>query len=120
MNNSISSLIAIVLLQGATQCSTQSVAPITGTIILTEGWKPVVYLIQPRNFLEIASNYSGLVVDSAVIGSDGKFAFTKVPQTEGKALFQLCIQKNANRFPNQLLDDNPLVSNYMPVVLQKG
>ncbi|MBP6813010.1 MAG: TlpA family protein disulfide reductase [Saprospiraceae bacterium] len=120
MNNTIASLVAILLLKGATQCSTQSVAPITGKIILAEGWKPVVYLIEPRNFMEIASNYSGLVVDSAVIGSDGKFAFTKVAQREEQALFQLCIQKNANRFPNQLLDDNPLVSNYMPIVLQKG
>jgi len=120
MNNSISSLIAITLLQGATQCSTQSVAPIKGNITLSNDWKPVAYLIQPRNFMEIASNYSGLVVDSALIGSDGDFVFTKVPQTEGKALFQLCIQKNGNRFPNQLLDDNPLVSNYMPIVLQKG
>lgn len=87
---------------------------------MTEGWKPVVYLVQPRNFMEIASNFGGLVVDSALVGSDGKFVFSKVPRAEGKALFQLCIQKNGTRFSNQLWDDNPLVSNYMPIVLHKG
>lgn len=87
---------------------------------MTDGWKPKVYLIQPRNFMEIASNFSGLVMDSAVFGSDGRFVFLKAPQIEEKALFQLCVQKLGNRFSNQLLDDNPLISNYMPLVLQKG
>jgi len=119
-NNAITTLIAVLLLQGATQCSTQPVAPISGKVVMAEGWKPVVYLVQPRNFMEIASNFGGLVVDSALIGPDGKFIFLNVPQTDEKALFQLSNQKNGNRFPNQLLDNDPLISNYMPVVLQKG
>ena len=119
-NNAIASLVAIFLLQGATQCSTQSVSPLAGKITLSTGWKPVLYLVQPRNFLEIASNFSGAVLDSAVILPDGNFVFSNIPQTEAGVLFQLCIQQAGNRFPNQLLDDDPLLSNYMPVVLQKG
>ena len=80
----------------------------------------MVYLVQARSFSEIASNYSGLVLDSAAIDANGRFVFTAIPQTEGKALFQLCIQKTGNRFTNQLLEEELRTSNYMPVVLQKG
>lgn len=119
-NNTIAALILVLLLQGATQCRTQSAAPISGKVILSADWKPMIYLVQPRNFMEIASSFSGVVLDSAAIGPEGNFVFSKLPKAEEKTLFQLCIQKTGNRFPNQLLDDDPLVSNYMPVVLQKG
>jgi hypothetical protein len=119
-NHTIAALILVLLLQGATQCRTQSAAPISGKVILSADWKPMIYLVQPRNFLEIASSFSGVVLDSAVIGPEGNFVFSKLPKAEEKTLFQLCIQKTGNRFPNQLLDDDPLMSNYMPIVLQKG
>lgn len=104
----------------ATQCRTQSAPAISGTITLSADWKPMVYLVQPRSFAEIASNYSGLVLDSASIAADGSFAFPKAPKKDGELLVQLCIQKAGNRFPNQLLDDNPLISNYMPLMLKPG
>jgi peroxiredoxin len=119
-NHTIAALILVLLLQGATQCRTQSAALISGKVILSADWKPMVYLVQPRNFLEIASSFSGVVLDSAAVNPDGNFVFSKLPKWEEKTLFQLCIQKAGNRFPNQLLDDDPLMSNYMPVVLQKG
>ena len=119
-NQAIAVLVAIFLLTGATQCSTQSVPPIAGKIALSEAWKPVVYLVQPWSFSEIASSFSGVVLDSARISSDGSFAFSKIPVSAGKAFFQLCVQQKGNRFANQLLDDNPLVSNYMPIVLGPG
>ncbi len=119
-NNFIAALILVLLLQGATQCRTQSASPISGKVTLSSDWKPMMYLVQPRNFLEIASNFSGLVVDSAAILGEGRFSFTKLSLSGEKALFQLCVQKAGNRFPNQLMDDDPLMSNYMPVVLQKG
>ncbi len=119
-NRTIAFWVGILLLLGATQCSTQPSSPIAGNIRLSKGWKPVVYLVQPRNFAEIATNYSGVIVDSAAIGSDGSFAFPKPPLTETKTLFQICIQKIGNRFPNQLLDHELPGSNYMPVVATKG
>lgn len=111
-------LLAIML--GSAQCNTQPMPVVSGKIALSEGWKPVVYLVQPRNFSEIAANYSGVVLDSAAIAADGHFEFSKVALSDEQALFQICIQRAGNRFPNQLLDDNPLIANYMPVVLQKG
>jgi peroxiredoxin len=96
-NNAIASLILVLLLQGATQCLTQSAAPISGKVILSADWKPMVYLVQPRNFLEIASSFSGVVLGSAAVGPEGNFIFSKLLITEEKTLFQLCIQKAGNR-----------------------
>lgn len=107
----------VLLLQTTTQCSTQTDATISGKVKLTEAWKPMLYLVQPRNFAETASSFSGTVLDSARVAADGSFAFNRVPISQAQTLFQLCIQKAGTRFPNQLLDDNPLLANYMPVVL---
>jgi peroxiredoxin len=107
-------LLPALLLLGAWQCSTQTTPVLEGNIRITEGWKPVVYLVQPRQFAEVASSFSGLVLDSAQIGADGNFRFPKMPS--GPVTLQLCVQKHGNKFPNQLLDDSPLFANYMPLV----
>ena len=113
-------LLMICLGLGATQCSTQPIPPISGRIVLAEGWKPRLYLVQPRSFSEIASNFSGAIIDSAAIAADGSFAFSKRPVLEEKQLLELCAQLVSSRFPNQLLDDHPLKANYMPIVIQPG
>ena len=116
----ISILLATSTLFLNSHCSTQSLPSISGSVQLSEGWKPVIYLVQPRNFSEVASNYSGLVLDSAVVTKDGHFAFPKVSLPADQTLLQLSIQKTGNRFPNQLVDENPLLANYMPLVVTKG
>lgn len=116
----ISILLATSTLFLNSHCSTQSLPSISGSVQLSEGWKPVIYLVQPRNFSEVASNYSGLVLDSAVITKDGHFAFPKVSLPADQTLLQLSIQRTGNRFPNQLVDENPLLANYMPLVVTKG
>jgi|GEM_PF-410809 len=112
--------VTLTLLFTATQCQTQPLPQITGKVALTEGWKPTLYLIQPRRFADIAASFSGLVIDSAGIAPDGSFAFSRLPQNEEKTLLEICIQKTGSRFANQLVDNNPLLANYMPLVLQKG
>lgn len=102
------------LLFGAWQCSTQTTPVLEGNIRLTTAWKPVVYLVQPRQFAEVASSFSGLVLDSAQIAADGSFRFSKMPS--GPVLLQLSVQQHGNKFPNQLLDESPLLANYMPLV----
>lgn len=104
-----------------TRCHAQPPAPrLAGRLALSEGWRPTVYLVQPRNFAEIATSFGGAVVDSAAIGPDGRFAFAHAPRPDAPALFQICVQRTASRFPNQLLDDDPALANYFPVLLQKG
>jgi thiol-disulfide isomerase/thioredoxin len=112
-------LLPAMLLFGYTRCSLQPLPVLSGKIMLSDGWKPVVYLIKPRNFAEIASNYNGIVVDSAAIDSDGRFSFERWPDKETKGLFEVCVQPRASRFANQLLDDDPTAANYMPIVLAK-
>jgi thiol-disulfide isomerase/thioredoxin len=102
------------------QCSIPTPPQISGHIQRSAAWKPMVYMVQPRNFMEIGTNYSGVVLDSAAIAEDGYFVFAPTSAIKEKILVQLCIQKVGNRFNNQLMDDNPLVSNYMPLLLQNG
>jgi thiol-disulfide isomerase/thioredoxin len=116
----LSAFITFTLLLLGTQCRTQQVPQITGTVTLSDTWKPVLYLVQPRSFSEIAASYSGIVIDSARIAADGSFAFSRTIAGDNAVLVELCIQKVGSRYSNQLLDDNPLNANYMPLVIQKG
>ena len=113
-------LLAAVFLLVNSGCKTQPLSGPSGKITLSAGWKPVVYLIQPRQFLEIASNYGGIVIDSAAVGVDGRFSFPALPEQVKAGLFELCVQPVGSRYANQLLDDNPLLSNYMPIILEPG
>lgn len=79
------------LLQGG-GCTAQPAARIAGNITPHPDWKPVVYLVQPRRFNEIAANFSGTVLDSAKIGADGRFVFPNIDLTDGPALLQLVVQ----------------------------
>lgn len=97
-------------------CRVPAQPPISGHIELHPGWKPMVYLIQPRFFSEIASNYLGVVVDSAVVNMEGHFEFKKLPESSKNTLLQIAIQKNGSRFANQLSDAIPAEANYMPLV----
>jgi len=108
------------LLFTCTRCSVPT--PISGNIVMKAGWKPFVYLVAPREFSEIASSFSGMVLDSAQIGEDGRFAFSKLPIVDEKfpILYQLVMQPEGSLYPNQFLDDNPLLANYMPIVLKSN
>jgi len=111
-------LIIIVLLGHG--CKVPAQSSISGQITLSPEWKPMVYLVQPRSFSEIASNYLGVVVDSAAISDDGHFTFKSLPETSNNALLQITIQKIGNRFANQLVDEIPGEANYMPLVYAAG
>jgi len=101
-------------------CQAQQQSSITGRIDLHEGWKPMVYLIQPGQFNEIVSDFRGSVIDSAEIKSDGHFAFNPITIPSEKTLLLIAIQKLGNRFPNHLVDDSPAQANYIPFVLKQG
>ncbi len=104
----------------AIQCQTAQSPALSGTIQMGENWKPVLYLVKPRSFKEIAANYSGAVVDSAAIGPDGHFAFNHFTPPEQATLYQIFIQESGSRFANKISHDNPWLSNYCPVILKRG
>lgn len=110
--------IAVSMLFG--RCTAQPAPAISGKINLHPGWRPVLYLVQPRRFSEIATNYGGVVVDSARIASDGTFAFSSRAMASEKTLFLVCIQQEGERFANHLLDEDPAAANYVPLVLTSG
>jgi peroxiredoxin len=114
MNPSFWVFFPAVLLLGSWRCSIQTTPVLEGRIQPAEGWKPIVYLVQPRQFPEVASSFSGLVLDSAQVAPDGSFRFNKPPVATG--LLQLCVQKVGSKFHHQLLDEVPLKANYLPLV----
>ena len=101
-------------------CKAQSNPSINGTLHMSPGWNPVLYLIQPHHFQEIAADYLGPVVDSATIHEDGSFSFKTVSTSKDKTLFILAIQPKGSRYPNHLIDEDPSKANYMPVVYTPG
>ncbi len=113
-------LILIAVLLSHVRCSTQSQPFLSGKIRMAVGWKPMVYLIAPRSFDEIATSYSGVVVDSAKVAADGQFAFHRLPDGLPSSLYQMVVQPSDSRYNNALLDDNPLMANYIPVIIRPG
>jgi thiol-disulfide isomerase/thioredoxin len=78
-----------------------------------------IYLIKPETLREVAASYFGKVIDSAVINSDGTFEFHNLPKTKELVLLELAIQ-TSRKNPNYLQTDDPMRSNYMPIIWQFG
>lgn len=115
------SLLTISLSITFSSCKAQPQNPISGQIEMAPDWKPMVYLVQPRHFNEIAADYLGLVIDSAAIEKDGSFHFTKVlPLQAEPQLMNLVVQRSSARFANHLEDPLKGAVNYHHVVLQQG
>lgn len=99
------------------QCSQ---APLSGTLEMDADWSPTLYLIHPGSFDAIGTSFMGNVVDSAVVGNDGHFAFQSIPENTGPQLYELAIQKKGEHFPTQLEQDDPVTANYLPIVYEQG
>lgn len=102
-------------------CSTQPPAQLHGKIALHEGWAPVVFLVQPLDFSQIACNYSGKVLDSVRVAPDGSFVLKQPANLEASmGIFELVVQPVGYRYPTRLNDENPAAANYMPFVWKAG
>ena len=111
------SWISISLAMTIPSCAAQPQYPLSGHIELNPAWKPMIYMVKPRHFNEIAADYLGQVIDSASIASDGSFSFNHIPFPASPLLIELVVQKKDGRYANHLLDENPDEANYMPLVL---
>ncbi|MBK9104799.1 MAG: TlpA family protein disulfide reductase [Saprospiraceae bacterium] len=115
------SLMAIILTITIPSCTAQPQHPISGVIEIDPAWKSMIYLVQPRHFNEIAADYLGVVIDSAVIETDGSFHFTKVlTLTAEPQLMNLVVQRSSTRFANHLEDPLKGAVNYHHLILQEG
>lgn len=107
----------VLLVQNFTACTTSP--SISGKLEGIEKENENVYLIQPETFQEVAASYLGKVIDSAIVDTDGSFAFHNLPDTKEPTLYELSMQptgKAGNYFNNDLNTS----ANYMPIVWQNG
>ncbi|MGB8374513.1 MAG: TlpA disulfide reductase family protein, partial [Salegentibacter sp.] len=68
---------------------------------------------------EVAASFFGKVIDSAVVDSGGHFKFHNLPKTKESVLLEIAVQLSGKR-PNYLQNDDPVRSNYMPILWQRG
>ena len=95
--------------------------PLSGYLQLSsDEWAPMVYLIQPAKLDEVAASFIGQVIDSAQVGSNGYFAFERLPDAPKSILLELAVQKKGERFLNRLNNEDLLVANYFPIVWKNG
>ena len=78
-----------------------------------------IYLIQPETLEDVAFSYVGKVIDTAVVHTDGSFKFHKLPDTTEPVLLEIAIQQPGEA-ANYLQTDDPVSSNYMPILWQSG
>ena len=95
---------------------------LSGTINMhgAADWEPMVYLVQPEKFNEVAQSFVGNVLDSAKVDESGHFEFTNVPKFQEPVLFEVVVQKKGEKYPNRLLNQNPETDNYFPLVYEPG
>ncbi len=108
----------LLLLQ--TSCTGQ--APLSGKLQLTsdDSWAKTIYLIQPRSLDEVATSFTGQVIDSVQVKGDGSFVFDKMPDAPAPILLELAVQKKGERFVNRLENENLAAANYFPIVWKNG
>ncbi|MEQ9300157.1 MAG: TlpA disulfide reductase family protein [Cyclobacteriaceae bacterium] len=97
----------------------QEPVDISGRIDGTEQEASTIYIIEPQSLRGVAAAYFGKVIDSAVVDTNGHFAFNHLPTYEAPQLLEIAI-KQAGKAPNYLQTDDPSLSNYMPIIWQAG
>ncbi|HER40576.1 MAG TPA: TlpA family protein disulfide reductase [Salinimicrobium catena] len=92
-----------------------SPADISGRLegVKEEGLK--LYLIKPGSLKELAASYLGKVIDSTVVDSNGHFEFRNLPMAKEPVLLELAVAR-PGKATNFLISDDPVYSNYMPVI----
>ncbi len=93
---------------------------LTGTLNMTDGtdWKPMVYLVQPEKFNEVAQSFTDKVLDSAKVNGNGQFQFVNSPGLQEQVLLKVVVQRKNEKFPNRLINQNPETDNYFPLVYE--
>ena len=112
--------IVMLFLLFQTSCTEQ--AALSGKLMLPDDnpWSNHIYLIRPNNLDELATNFTGTVIDSALIREDGSFAFEQLPDAATPQLFELAVQRKGERFLNRLNNEDFASANYFPIIWQNG
>ncbi len=105
------------LVLSLTACN--SPATISGSLEGLEKENTKIYLIQPEDLQHVAASYLGKVIDSAIVNADGSFEFQNIQTTKEPVLLELAVQPSG-KAGNYLQTDDPIQTNYMPIVWQSG
>lgn len=116
--NPVKNTISIILMT-LTLIACHSPADISGRLEGIEKKDIKIYLIEPETLREVAASNFGKVIDSSVVNSDGSFEFHNLPKTKEPVLLELAIQLSGKN-PNYLQTDDPIRSNYMPILWHFG
>ena len=114
----IKNTISLILLT-LTLTACHSPADISGRLEGIEKKDVKIYLIEPQFLQEVAASYLGKVIDSVAVNPDGSFEFHNLPKTKEPVLMELTIQPSG-KAANYLQTDDPIRSNYMPILWQTG
>ncbi|MCB0690605.1 MAG: TlpA family protein disulfide reductase [Saprospiraceae bacterium] len=79
-------------------------------------WDSKVYLLDTKSLDALAASYLSEVIDSSLITEDGTFEFKNLEMVENPCLYLIAIQKKGIKYKNQLENNDPLKSNYIPVI----
>ncbi len=95
---------------------------LSGNVQLDEEgeWKPMLYLMKPLKLSEIGQSFLAQVLDSAEIERNGNFQFKNTLPFDEPTLLELAIQKQGEKYPNKLWNENPESDNYAPLIYEPG
>ncbi|WP_175443752.1 TlpA family protein disulfide reductase [Flagellimonas zhangzhouensis] len=83
-------------------------------------WKPMLYVVKPLKLSEVGQSFVAQVLDSAEVDADGNFEFESTLPYLEPTLLQLVIQKQGEKYPNKLSNENPETDNYVPLIYEPG
>lgn len=94
---------------------------LSGTLDMSDGdeWKPMVYVVHPQKFNEVAQSFVGIVLDSAEVDRNGYFEFKQSPDFKEPVLLEIVVQKIGEKYPNRLINENHVTDNYFPLIYTK-
>ncbi|MEZ4988256.1 MAG: hypothetical protein R2795_25050 [Saprospiraceae bacterium] len=102
-------------------CNAQnSTVAVSGKLEITEGWKPIVYILQAERLSALAASYQATILDSVVVSAKGFFEINADQLPQSPTLLFLTTQPTNNQYPNALWDEDLTTSNYIPVYYEAG
>ncbi|MAU17194.1 MAG: hypothetical protein CMH46_16835 [Muricauda sp.] len=95
---------------------------LSGTLDMSNGneWKPVVYVVHPQKFNDVAQSFVGVVLDSATVDENGYFEFKESPNFQEPVLLEVVVQRKEEKYPNRLINGNHISDNYFPLIYVQG
>ncbi|GLU44559.1 hypothetical protein Musp01_21830 [Muricauda sp. NBRC 101325] len=80
----------------------------------------MIYVVRPQKLSDIGQSFVGQILDSTEVDANGNFQFESALPYKEPTLLQLVIQKQGEKYPNKLSNENPETDNYVPLIYVPG